>query len=328
MKDVFSQRHASNAQTGLQLDMNLTKAKFLRPLIHIVSIPLLMVAANGWAQSAEPASHSAQPAVAPVPQDNGLDSTLRQWRSLTLSQGTTRHDYREPDPLGRVNPLNSETGPIPTTELKLRWRGQLAQGLPEFVAQTHASYVQGQTDYSGYLQQGVTLTPYNARTGNTLQALSLRLGLPLNAFSRQQWAHHVVPYVEQRRNRWQRNLAQYGETFAWQTSSLGVMAVWSLADFGLPQFSRFALEADLSAGRTRNLHMDAPALGFAADLGSASSQSAALALHYEVTPTWLIGLRYEEQRMSFGASPTVAGLKYPGSSSKEQSLAVNFDYHF
>lgn len=250
------------------------------------------------------------------------------WRSLSLSHGMTRHNYREPDPLGRVDPLDSETGSIPTTQATLRWRGKLAQALPEIAVQAQASYAQGQTDYNGYLQSGITLTPYSARTGNTLRAYNLRVGLPLNAFSQQHWAQHIAPYAAQSWHHWQRNLTQYGETFTWQTTSLGVMGLWPLADLGLPKFSRITLEADLSTGRTHNHHMAAPALDFAADLGSASTRSAALALHYAATPTWLLGLRYEEQSMSFGESPTVAGLQYPGSSSNEQSLAVSLGYHF
>ena len=106
------------------------------------------------------------------------------------------------------------------------------------------------------------------------------------------------------------------------------MALWPLADLGLSQFSRFTLEADLSTGRIRSSHIDVPALGFAADLGSTSSRSAALALHYAATPTWLLGLRYEAQRMSLGASPIVAGLQYPGSSNNMQSLAVSLGHNF
>lgn len=295
-----------------------------------VSVASLMVVAPACgAAPIESANESVQPALAAPAEDNKAAApALRWWRSLTISQGSTRHHYREPDPLGRVNPLNSETGSIPTTQITLRWRGQLAQALPELALQARASHAQGQTGYNGYLQTGATLTSYSSRTGNTLQAYKLRVGLPLNAFTQQHWAQHIAPYAEQSWHRWQRNLTQYGETFTWQTTSLGVMAVWSLADLGLPQFSRITLEADLATGRTRNPHMAAPALGFAADLGSASTRSAALALHYAATPTWLLGLRYEVQRMSLGASPTVAGLQYPGSSNSTQSLAVSLGYHF
>lgn len=291
---------------------------------------LMVVVAPAWgAAPIESANESVQPApAAPAEGNKAAAPALRWWRSLTLSQGITQPDYREPDPLGRVDPLNSETGSIPTTQATLRWRGQLAQALPEIVVQAHASYAQGQTGYNGYLQQGNTLTPYRARTGNTLRALSLRVGLPLSALTQQPWAQHIAPYAEQSWQRWQRNLTQYGETFTWQTTSLGVMALWPLADLGLPQFARFTLEADLAAGRTRSPYIAAPALGFAADLGSTSTRSAALALHYAATPTWLLGLRYEAQRMHFGASPIVAGLQYPGSSSNEQSLAISFAYHY
>jgi hypothetical protein len=257
----------------------------------------------------------------------------RLWRSLTLSYGSTRHHYREPDPLGRVDPLDSETGSIPTTQATLRWRGKLAQALPELAVQVQASYAQGQTDYNGYLQSGITLTPYRARTGNTLQTQNLRVGLPLNAFIRQprgqyNWAQHIAPYAEESWHHWQRNLAQYGETFTWQTTSIGVMALWPLADLGLPQFSRFTLEADLSAGRTHSAHIDAPTPGFAADLASTNIHSAAFALHYAAAPTWLIGLRYQTQRISLGASPTVAGWQYPSSSNNTQSLAMNLSRIF
>lgn len=264
----------------------------------------------------------------PADDNEAIAPAANLWRSMSLSYGTARHHYREPDPLGRVDPLDSETGSIPTTQATLRWRGKLAQALPEIAVQAQASYAQGQTDYNGYLQSGMTLTPYSARTGNTLRTYNLRVGLPLNAFTRQHWGQHIAPYAEQSWRHWQRNLTQYGETFTWQTTSLGVMALWPLADFGLSQLSRFTLEADVSTGRTRNPHMAAPALGFAADLGSASTSSAALALHYAATPTWLLGLRYEAQRMSFGASHTVAGLQYPGSSNNEKILAASLGYHF
>lgn len=252
----------------------------------------------------------------------------RLWRNLTLSHGITRHHYREPDPFGRVDPLDSETGWIPTTQATLRWNVKLAQALPEIAVQAHASYAQGQTDYNGYLQQGITLTPYRARTGNTLKAYSLRMGLPLNAFTQQTWAQHVAPYAEQSWHHWQRNLVQYGETFTWQTTSFGVMALWPLADLAVPAFSRFALEADWAVGHTRGAKIAAPALDFFAGMGSARTDSAAIALYYDASRSWFIGLRYETQRMSFGASPTIDGLQYPGSSSNEQTWAVSLGHRF
>lgn len=89
-------------------------------------------------------------------------ATHSLWRSLTFSRGITRHDYREPDPLGRVDPLDSETGDIPTTQATLRWRGKLTEALPEVMAQAQASYAQGQTDYNGFLQQRQNCTHHSA----------------------------------------------------------------------------------------------------------------------------------------------------------------------
>jgi hypothetical protein len=264
----------------------------------------------------------------PAEDNDAAAPALRLWRSLTLSQGATRHQYREPDSLGRVNPLDSESGSIPTTQVTLRWRGQLTQALPELALQAQASYAQGQTAYDGYLQQGTTLMPYSSRTGNTMEALSLRVGLPLNAFTQQPWAQHIAPYTEQSWHYWQRDLTQYGETFNWQTTTLGVMAVWPLAELSLPQLARFTLEADLAIGRSRSPHMAAPTLGFAADLGETSNQSAALALHYEVARTWPIELRYTIPRSNFGGSPSAAGLQYPGASNNSQGWLVSVGTHF
>lgn len=312
------------------MDVNHKQQKYLRALTLSIGVALLMVAPqSGVAAPIDSANESTQADPAALAEGNRTaTATLGSWRSLTLSQGITQQDYREPDPLGRVNPLNSETGSIPATRVTLRWRGQLVQALPELALQARASYAEGQTDYNGYLQQGLTLIPYRARSGNTLQALSLRVGLPLNAFTTHQWAQHISPYAEQSWHQWQRNLTQYGETFSWQSTSLGVMALWPLADFGLSQFSRFSLEADWAIGRTSSPHMAAPSLGFAADLGSANTRSAALALHYAATPIWLFGLRYEAQSMSFGSSPIGAGLQYPGGSTNTQSLEVSLGRRF
>lgn len=295
----------------------------------MTGLAMLCLPAHGGSESADAANEFVTLALgAPAKDIDVAAPALNLWRSLAVSQGTTRHHYREPDPLGRVSPLDSETGSVPTTQVSLRWRGKVDHALPELALQAQASYVQGQTAYRGYLQQGNTLTPYSARTGNTLQAWSLRGGLPLNAFTRQPWARHIASYAEQSWHHWQRELTQYGETFAWQATTLGVMAVWPLAELGLSQLDRFVLEADLAVGRSRRSHITVSALGFAARLEETRIQSAALALHYEVARTWLIGLRFEAQRSSFGASPIVVGLQYPGAIRSRKSLIASVGYHF
>lgn len=310
--------------------MNHSQSKCFRALMQIACVvSLMLVALRGGAQSVESSNESTSPTlVAPAQGHKSVPPELRLWRSLTLSQGTTHHDYREPDPLGRVNPLNSETGSIPTTEMTLRWRGQLAGALPELVVQAQVGYAQGQTDYNGYLQQGVTLTPYGARTGNTMQALRLRVGLPLNALIEQPWAQHIAPYAEQSWHRWHRNLVQYGETFDWQARTFGLMMVWPLAGSGLPQLTPLNLEVDLATGRSNNSRMAAPTFGFAADLGETDKQNASLTLRYAVTSTWLLGLGYAAQWSKLGPSSNVSGLQFPGAHYKSQGLSVSVGAHY
>lgn len=105
--------------------MNHSQRKCFRALMQSACVVSLMqVALRGGAQSVESPNDSTNPKPATPAQDSkAVAPELRLWRTLTLSQGTTHHDYREPDPLGRVSPLNSETGSFSTTELTLRWRG-------------------------------------------------------------------------------------------------------------------------------------------------------------------------------------------------------------
>lgn len=104
--------------------MNHSQRKCFRALMQSACIvSLMLVALRGGAQSVESSNESTSPTLpAPAQDSKAVAPELRLWRTLTLSQGTTHHDYREPDPVDRVNPLNSETGSIPTTELTLRWR--------------------------------------------------------------------------------------------------------------------------------------------------------------------------------------------------------------
>ena len=126
-------------------------------------------------------------------------------------------------------------------------------------------------------------------------------------------------------NRWWRNLTHTARGFGKPPpSSDGIVAA---GGGGLPQLAPFHSEADLAIGRPQSPH-GAPALGFAADLGRAGIQRAALELHYAVTPHLRLGLRYAAQRSNFGASASVAGLQFPGSSNSEQSVAVILSHHF
>lgn len=71
----------------------------------------------------------------PADDNESVAPSAHLWCNIALSYGSTRHHYREPDPLGRVDPLDSDTGSIPTTQATLRWCGKLAQALPIFTSQ-------------------------------------------------------------------------------------------------------------------------------------------------------------------------------------------------
>jgi hypothetical protein len=131
-------------------------------------------------------------------------------RSIAQQGLQTQQNYREIDTSGQTvdGNFNSERGHWQGTRLQLRWQGH-AGPVPLWL-QTQTNRSSGQTDYQGYLQSGSQLTPYQARTGNTVQQHSLRLGWPVDVAAL--WPNsatvpqlQIVPYVDWAHQRWQRN---------------------------------------------------------------------------------------------------------------------------
>jgi hypothetical protein len=247
-------------------------------------------------------------------------------RTISLQALSLQQNYRETDTQGLTadGTLNTERGHWQGTALQGRWQGQLTLGalathsLPLWL-QAHTAQATGQTDYNGYLQSGNTLTPYRAKTGNTWRSHSVALGVPLA------WPQapnlQVVPYVQWASQRWQRNLVQYGETYAHRTRSLGVLAQWQPAPGWL-------LEASHQQGRHTSASLSAPTLGFAASLGLAHQTQNTLAVHYLPSPSWGLQLQAAQTNYTHGASAVVAGLQAPPSASRHTQLGAALAWHY
>ncbi len=115
-------------------------------------------------------------------------------RHLSISATQLHQRYREQDTQGLTTDgtLNSERGNAPGTTLQGRWQGDLSlvtHSLPLWL-QASTTWVQGQTQYDGYLQSGSTLTPYRAKTGNTWRSHSVALGAAIAVDKR-----HASPVV-------------------------------------------------------------------------------------------------------------------------------------
>jgi hypothetical protein len=247
-------------------------------------------------------------------------------RSTNLQGLHTQQNYREIDTNGQTadGSFNTERGHWQGTGLQLRWQGH-AGPVPLWL-QAQTSRSSGQTDYQGYLQSGSQLTPYQARTGNTVQQHSLRVGWPVDAaglrsFSSTAPQLQIVPYLNWAHQRWQRNLVQYGETYTHRTHSLGVLAQWQVAP-------TWVLEASHQQGRHSSASLNAPSLGFAAPLGRATQKQSALALHWQASPSWSLQLQAAQTRYTHGQSAIVNDLQAPPSTSQHTQLGAGVAWHY
>lgn len=245
-------------------------------------------------------------------------------RSLALVPSQIWQNYREIDTQGRTasSSLDTERGHLYGLALQARWQGPLALGaagqaqhhLPLWL-QAQSAQANGQTDYDGYLQSGNRFTPYQARTGNTLQQSSLRVGVPVSIDAMQ-----LVPYIEWASQRWQRNLVQYGEIYTYRSHSLGLLAQWQIA----PQW---VLEAGHQESLGHSARLQAPTLGFDAALDMQRLKHSELSLHY-VSPPWSLQLLAQYTRHASGESAVMNGLQSPPSTTSQTRMGLGLGWHY
>jgi hypothetical protein len=255
--------------------------------------------------------------------DPALSATSAQkWeagnRMVSAEVGIVRHNYREYDSSGAApgGVFANETGGIPVGAIEARWQGNL-QFFPLWI-QLKAGRAAGQTSYRGFLQQGNALTPYNnARTGNVMLDSSFRLGLPVAIYPRSQ----IVPFANYEWHRWQRDLAQYRETYQHQSVSAGVLVQLAPAP-------KWVLEADASTGHTTYVELAVPTSGFKGRLGNASIKQLGLGADYWLSGRFTVGLRWSQARYRYGASAIINRLQEPDSSTSQKILAVRAIRHY
>jgi hypothetical protein len=239
-------------------------------------------------------------------------------RSLSLQAVALGQDYTEYDTQGLTTDgiLDTEKGAIPGWGVQARWQGNVA-GLPLWL-QAGYQESRGQTDYQGYLQSGATLTPFSARTGNTLTEAGLALGVPLK------WSGQdaqFIPYLEIGDQRWQRNLVGYGETYQSRSASLGLLTQWRFTPV-------WTFEASAEIGRLSHAHLNVPPLSFSADLDSAHRWRAGLGLNYQLAARVGIGAHWSQTRWRTQASDIVNGFQAPPARTRQDSLGVSLNWHY
>lgn len=200
--------------------------------------------------------------------------------------------------------------PIGTTALAAR--------LPLWL-QAQTAQVTGQTDYNGYLQTGNTLTPYRAKTGNTWRSHSVALGVPLTWSQAPHW--QVVPYVQWASAQWQRNLVQYGETYRYRSTGLGLLLQWAVT-------YRLTFEAGAARRRQSLASVAVPAFDFAAQQGRGIETELSAAARWQLGSRWHVQASAASTRFRNGDSPVVQGLQAPPNTHRplRYALGVGFVY--
>lgn len=250
-------------------------------------------------------------------------------RYIELSAGQHQQNYREQDTGGLTADgiLDTETGHQDHISAALRW--QTASG---WLLNLQAQRETGATDYKGYLQSGNgSLTPFRTTSGNIASSYAAQLGYALNSAN---WAAvpenwQLVPLVQISQHDWQRNLAQYSETYRYSAWAAGAMLQWQ-ARLGT------LLELQLLSGRTGSADVNVQTLNFAAQQPGGSMRQWHIALSQDVgllanAPSlqgWRVLARYSKTTIAHDASPIVNGLQAPPNQHKSSAWVLGVQKQF
>lgn len=234
-------------------------------------------------------------------------------RSVRLSATALSQHYRETDTQGLTadGTLNTERGTVGGWAVQGRWQGAL--GPVPLWLQASAQWSQGQTRYNGYLQSGSTLTPFQAKTGNTWRSHSLALGVPLAVAPGD--PVQIIPHLQWASQQWERNLLQYGETYRHHSAGLGLLAQWAATD-------RLTLEAAATRRWQSRASVAVPAFGFAAEQGRGTETELAIAARWRINQRWHLLASASRSRFQNGASPMQQGLQAPPNAHQTTRMSV------
>lgn len=236
----------------------------------------------------------------------GLDSLNRQYTEFD-SSGLT------PDGI-----LDTENGTLKGGSIRGRWQGApFGSSHREIYLQAEYRHHTGNTNYQGYLQAGLTLTPYSATTHNKLHDFRARIGLPIARTESTQW----VPFIEYRYQNWVRDLVQYRETFQHHAGAIGVLGQWRASPV-------WTLEGEASIGSIFHAEIDVPKLGFSGTLGNRALWTLGASASYQINNHWraVASIRHEQSR--YGQSAPLNGFMEPASRTKQTNTLLGIEYQF
>jgi hypothetical protein len=239
-------------------------------------------------------------------------------RSILIGLDALSRQYTEFDNTGLTSGgiLDSEKGALAGGAIRARWQGALfGQSSREVYLQAEYRQHSGNTSYQGYLQTGLTLTPYSATTQNELHDFRARIGLPVAQTEDRQW----VPFVVYRYQNWVRDLVQYRETFQHHAGAVGVLGQWRVSQL-------WVLEGEASAGQILHAQIDGPKLGFSGTLGNQTLWTLGASASYQIKNHWraVASIRHEQSRYSQSAPSN--GFIEPASRTRQTNTMLGIEY--
>ena len=265
------------------------------------------------------AFHGAASGQANIPETT--PASLPAWqthnRSVLIGFDALNRQYTEFDSFGVTSDgiLDSEKGTLTGGAIRTRWQGSVGETPHEIHLQAEYHQHSGSTRYQGYLQAGLTLTPYSSATHNELHDFRARIGLPLAQTETVQW----VPFVEYRYQNWVRDLVQYRETYQHHAGVAGLLGQWRASP-------AWTLEGEAGVGAIIHAQIDVPQLGFSGTLGNQALWTLGASASYRLNDDWraVASIRHEQSRYSQSAPAN--GFFEPASRTKQTNSMFGIEY--
>ena len=229
-------------------------------------------------------------------------------RQIYLGAGAQHLQYVEVD---QHTDLDTESGDQGVAAAAAVWQGTLV-GVPLMYAEARFAFSRGKTAYDGFLQNMQTgaVIPWMSSTDVETADWEVRVGKGLGSSPE---GAMFTPFVGIGGHRWVRDSSQtdapfgYLEVYKHQFGQIGLLAQAALAH-------RLVGSLELDLGETFGARVNAPALGFSAQLGSDRVLGASLRLDYAMGWNWHAGLEVRETNFRYKASQVINDMFEPDSS--------------
>lgn len=247
--------------------------------------------------------------------------TEKDWSALNthiqLSVGLKKSHYVEVDTQSKIPSeiLDSELGVMSNVGLSLRWQAKNG-----FLSQVDYERDTGSSRYEGYLQfSNGSLQPFSTTTGNLRQRIGLQVGYALNdsVLSAVPKNMQIAAITHSNITSWQRDLAQYSESYRLGAYGAGVQIQWRANP-------SVVIEIQSLTGKMKTAKVSVPAFGFSSTQRGGRFQELKIGVVQDLSAIssmpilngWAFATNYTHTNFNHFESAVMNGLQAPPSSVK------------